>query len=220
MITITKELLSDWFKKFNRLYFNGEIKREPSYIITNHKSDYGQFSPSTWAIKISTAFVRSERNYINTFLHEMCHLYVREKYGSHVQAHGYEWKEIANAVTRRTEGKYGVIQRVGGGLDKSVLRASNVTSKYVVFTDYNGNLSIAKYSNAEYVKKLLSHNCIMDDTEVRYYVSNNAVMDNIKARRANCRYIRWSYSKWTLDEIDKMATLVSMTIHHKFSKAA
>lgn len=220
MIKITKELLSKWFKEFNHLYFNDAIKHEVNFKINNNRSFLGQFNPSTWTISITTAYIRSERNYINTFLHEMCHLYVREKYGSHVQAHGYEWKEIANTITRRTEGKYGTIRCVGGGLDKNVPRKSNGVSKYVVFTDYNGNLSIAKYSNEEYINKLLKHNCISDNTEVRYYVSENAEMDGIKARRANGRYIRWTYSKWSLEEIDKMATLVSSSIYNKFNKAA
>ena len=220
MITITKELLSDWFKKFNRLYFNGEIKREPSYIITNHKSDYGQFSPSTWAIKISTAFIRSERNYINTFLHEMCHLYVREKYGLKVQPHGYEWEEIANTITRVTEGKYGVIKRVGGGLDKNVLRTNNKLNKYVVFIDYEGILSIAKYTNDEYVKQLLKDKCVMNNTEIRYYVSDNVEMAVMKTRRVNCRYIRWNHSKWGLDELDKIAKLVSTNIYSSLKQVA
>ena len=220
MITITKELLSEWFKKFNRLYFNGEIKREPNYVITTNKSTLGQFNPKTWTIKMTTAYIRSERNYINTFLHEMCHLYVREKYGWRVQAHGYEWKDIANTITKCTGGKYGVIKRVGGGLDKNIYRSNNGINKYVVFTDYEGKFSIAKYSNNEYVKELFKHNCIKENTEVRYYVSNNADMAGIASRRTNCKYVRWSYSRWTLEEIDKMATLISSTIHKGLNQAA
>lgn len=220
MIKITRELLSNWFKEFNRLYFDGEIKREPKYITSTNKSRYGQFSPRQWTIEISTAYVRSERDYINTFLHELCHVYVREKYGTHVQSHGYEWKSIAEVVTNRTYGKYGIIKRVGGGLDKSVLRKANGASKYIVFTDFNGRLSISKYSNEEYVRELIAKGGVMDGTEIRYYISSNVDMETLKARRTNCRYLRWSYSRWSLDEIDKMATLVSKNIYHKFNRAA
>lgn len=220
MITITKELLSDWFKKFNRLYFNGKIKREPNYVITKTTSILGMFKPSTWTINISTAYIRSERNYINTFLHELCHLYVREKYGYHVQHHGVEWKEVADMITSRTGGKYGTIQRVDGGIDKDVLRETKGTNKYVVFVDYVGHLSIAKYGSEDYVKRLIELDCVMDNTEIRYYVSNNVEMDYLRKRRANGYTIRWNYLKWTLEELNTMATLVSKTMYHKRKQAA
>lgn len=220
MIKITKELLSDWFKKFNRLYFNGEIKREPNYVITKTTSLLGMFRPSKWTINISTAYIRSERNYINTFLHEMCHLYVREKYGHYVQHHGIEWKEVADMITMRTGGKYGTIQRVNGGIDNDVLRDTNEISKYVVFVDYKGHLAIAKYGSENYVDELIKVGGVMNNTEIRYYISINVEMNSLIKRSANCKNIRWSRSKWTIEELNNMATLVSKTMYHQRKRAA
>ena len=87
MIKITKELLSRWFDKVNNEFFSNEL-RKPDFVITHNRGYFGQFRPSTWTIDISIYWIRSERDYMNTLIHECCHCYVRQKYGSHVQSHG------------------------------------------------------------------------------------------------------------------------------------
>ena len=114
MIKITKELLSRWFDKVNNEFFNNEL-RKPDFVITHNRGYFGQFRPSTWTIDISIYWIRSERDYMNTLIHECCHCYVRQKYGSHVQSHGYEWKKVADRINRQMCGKYGIIQRCGNG---------------------------------------------------------------------------------------------------------
>lgn len=121
MIEVTNKLLSEWFKIANERYFNNEIKREPKYLVSEIIGKYGIFKSSTWEINISTAYVRSENAYKNTFLHELCHLYVRQKYGKYVQSHGCEWKCVADKITKLTNGKYGVIKSVGGYDDKNII---------------------------------------------------------------------------------------------------
>ena len=124
MIKITKELLSEWFDEVNKEFFNNEL-RKTNFVITHNRGHFGQFRPRTWTIEISTYWVRSERDYINTLIHECSHCYVRQKYGIYAQSHGYEWKEVADRINRQMCGKYGTIQRLGGGQDNYVVRNAN-----------------------------------------------------------------------------------------------
>lgn len=220
MIKITKELLSSWFKEANEKYFNNEIEIEPNYVISKNTSRFGQFRPKTWTIEISTAYINSERNYRNTFLHELCHLYVRQKYGAYVQSHGYEWKEIADKVTLLTEGKYGTIQRVGGELDKFALRENHKLNRFVIFTDYEGKLAIAKYSNSDYISQLMNSDAIKSDTTIYYLTSYDTNMAKITLRRANCRSIRWSYIKMSPEEIMTKCSVVGSEVFKKKTNRA
>ena len=206
MIKVTKELLSEWYWDANDKYFNGELKREPKFRITNSASYYGSFSESKWALRISVAYIRSERDYKNTFLHELCHLYVAEKYSYRALPHGIEWQKIADAVTHRTGYKYGPIRRCGGGLDKSVLRNPN-TCKFVVFTDYKGVLSVGKYSNGSYVSRLKSCGCVGVGTNIYYFTSRNEPFINMKTRRSDGKSLYWNYTSLSLDEIKAKSTL-------------
>lgn len=218
MIKITKELLNNWFDDINSLYFNGELIAPKSYVISNNRSIYGQFRPSTWCIEISTAWVRSERDYYNTFLHELCHLYVRQKYGCFVQPHGYEWKEIANIITKKTNGKYGIIQRTGGGQDRSVLRSAKM-EKFVVFYDYNNNLSIAKYRNDEYVTELINSNGVKNGTEMYFFVSDDVELADYTMRKVNTKRIYWNYLRdMTIGDVEKRSTLINTMLYNNIAK--
>lgn len=220
MIKITKQLLSEWFKIANEKYFNGEIKREPTYVISNNKSRFGQFRPRTWEIELTTAFVRSENGYKNTFLHELCHLYVRQEYGPYAQSHGYEWKSIADRVTSLTHGKYGIIQRCGGYKEDTNLRNNTKTYHFVVFTDYKGHLAIAKYSNIEYIYNLKRTKCVKENSTIYYFSSNDVRMAKISFRKPNTRYIYWDFSPYSLGEINTMATLLNTEHYQTSHKAA
>lgn len=220
MEKITKEQLLRWFKDFNKKCFYSEIKTAPTIKLSKTRTSYGQCCLLTGEIRISTAFIRSERDYINTLLHEMCHLYVYEKYGANVQSHGYEWKEIADRVTKLTNGKYGTIQRVGGGLDKSVLKGSGKMEKYIVFTDHHGHFSIAKYSSDEFVKRMMEYDFIKENTRIYYFTSDNDELDKVHRSRVNKRSLSWEDSEWDIDELMKMSHLVSTTIYSKTHCAA
>lgn len=220
MIKITKQLLSEWFKVANEKYFNGDIEKEPNYVITTNKSRYGQFRPRTWEIEISTAFVRSENAYKNTFLHELCHLYARQKHGAYIQSHGYEWKEIADRVTRFTKGKYGIIQRCGGYKEGTYLRENTKMNNFVVFTDYKNHLAIAKYSDIEYVMKLKRLKGVKENTTIYYFVSDDVRMATIPLRKSRARSISWNYVNYSLGEIKAMSKMIDSELYHPFNKAA
>ena len=217
MIKITKELLSRWFDEVNKEFFNNEL-RKPDFVIT-HNSRFGQFRPRTWTIEISTYWIRTERDYMNTLIHECCHCYVRQKYGYRVQSHGYEWKDIADRINRQMCGKYGTIQIRGGGQDKYVVRNANV-EKFIVFTDYHGKIAIAKYRDDTYVVRLKKMGCVMGGTKMYYLVSDNGELAKVKFRKVNTLSIRWQYIDFSLDEILDKSSIIKVEMYEDLKKVA
>ena len=218
MIKITKELLSRWFDEVNNEFFNNEL-RKPDFVITHNRGHFGQFRPRTWTIEISTYWVRSERDYINTLIHECSHCYVRQKYGIYAQSHGYEWKEVADRINRQMCGKYGTIQRLGGGQDKYVVRNANA-EKFIVFTDLNGNMGIAKYRNDTYVVRLKQMGCIKNGTRMYYLVSDNVELAKVKFRKANARSIYWQHIDFSLGEILDKSSIIKVEMYEDLKKVA
>ena len=218
MIKITKELLSTWFDKINEEFFNNELKKT-NFVISHNTGRFGQFRPRTWTIEISTHWVRSERDYMNTLIHECCHCYVRQTYGCYVQSHGYEWREIANRINRQMGGKYGTIQRCGGGQDAYVVRSANA-EKFIVFTDCYGKVAIAKYRDDAYIAKLKRLGAIKSGTEMYYFISDNVDLAEVKFRKANARSVRWQYVSFTLEEILNKGDVVKTEVYTELKKVA
>lgn len=218
MIKITKKLLSEWFDEVNKEFFNNEL-RKTDFVITHNRGHFGQFRPRTWTIEISTYWVRSERDYINTLIHECSHCYVRQKYGIYAQEHGYEWKEVADRINKQMCGKYGVIQRLGGGQDNYVVRKTNA-EKFIVFTDFNGNMGIAKYRDDTYVVRLKQMGCIKNGTRMYYLVSDNAELAKVKFRKANARSIYWQHIDFSLGEILDKSSLIKVEMYDGLKKVA
>ena len=218
MIKITKKLLSEWFDEVNKEFFNNEL-RKTNFVITHNRGHFGQFRPRTWTIEISTYWVRTERDYMNTLIHECCHCYVRQKYGIYAQEHGYEWKDIADRINRQMCGKYGTIQRCGGGQDKYVVRNANV-EKFIVFTDYHGKIAIAKYRDDAYVVRLKKMGCVMSGTKMYYIVSDNADLAKVKFRKVNTLSIRWQYIRLSLSEILDKSSIIKTEMYGTLKKVA
>ena len=218
MIKITKGLLSRWFDEVNNEFFNNEL-RKPDFVITHNRGYFGQFRPSTWTIDISIYWIRSERDYMNTLIHECCHCYVRQKYGYRVQSHGYAWKEVADRINRQMCGKYGTIQRCGGGQDNDVVRYVNA-EKFIVFTDFRSKIAIAKYRNNTYVVRLKQMDCIKNGTRMYYLVSDNAELAKVKFRKANARSISWQYIDFSLGEILDKSSLIKEEMYEVLKKVA
>ena len=95
--------MNKWFNEFNALVFDNKLPKVPIKF-TNTYRQLGQFY---WGvtrgigIKISLFYDRSENDYRNTLLHEMCHLYCYTR-GWKNEHHGPRWIEIAEYATRKT----------------------------------------------------------------------------------------------------------------------
>lgn len=108
MFKVTRKYISNKFDEFNRDLFNGEI-RKTHLVVGNNECFLGQFRPKTWTIEISKYWERTEAQYLNTLLHEMAHVYVRQKYGHLVMPHGDEWKSMVEVIGKKTNAAYGAI---------------------------------------------------------------------------------------------------------------
>lgn len=208
--------MSIWFDKINEEFFNNELKKT-NFIISNHTGRFGQFRPRTWTIEISTYWVRSERDYMNTLIHECCHCYVRQTYGPRVQSHGYEWKEVAGRINRQMRGKYGTIQRCGGGQDNYIVRSAN-KEKFVVFTDYKGNTAIAKYRDDAYVDKLKRLGGVKSGTTIYYLMSDDLDLAKVRFRKANARSVNWQYVRFALEEILSKGSIIKEEVYSELKK--
>ncbi len=76
---LTTQWISDTFDKYNNMYWEGKL-RKPTFEICHTKTILGQFKHSygQWLIRISDKYDRTEKEYTNTLLHEMCHVYIRQ----------------------------------------------------------------------------------------------------------------------------------------------
>lgn len=114
--------MSEWFDEFNTLVFSGKLPKV-KITFTNTRNQLGQFywGPTRGiGIKVSLFYDRTEENFRNTLLHEMCHLYCYKQGWVH-EGHGDKWKAIADKAYRIT-GLY--IQRTQRG-EVFVPRAEN-----------------------------------------------------------------------------------------------
>lgn len=92
----------DWFNEFNRVVFENKLPRVPIKFNNTYRQ-LGQFywGASGIGIKISLFYDRTEEQYRNCLLHEMCHLYCYNQ-GWRDEHHGHRWQAIADKAYRLT----------------------------------------------------------------------------------------------------------------------
>ena len=99
--TIT--LMQTWFNEFNNLVFDGKLP----LVKISFNNTYRQLGQFYWGatkgigIKISLYYDRTETQYRNCLLHEMCHLYCYKQGWIH-EGHGARWQQIADKAYRIT----------------------------------------------------------------------------------------------------------------------
>lgn len=88
--------MQKWFDEFNKSVFEGKLPKVP----IKFNNTYRQLGQFYWGrgrgigIKISLYYDRTEEQYRNCLLHEMCHLYCH-KQGWVREGHGPKWKAVA-----------------------------------------------------------------------------------------------------------------------------
>lgn len=103
---LTVEFIRESFHKYNKKYFKSELI-EPNFSIINTKTILGRFkckksaySKNVYIIEISKYYLRNEKQYDNTIIHEMIHQYIKQKGIKDSSSHGYYFKSIANVINR------------------------------------------------------------------------------------------------------------------------
>lgn len=95
--------MNKWFEEFNKKVFDGKLPKVP----IKFNNTYRQLGQFYWGptrgigIKISLFYDRTEEQYRNCLLHEMCHLYCYQQGWKH-EGHGPRWKAIADKAYRIT----------------------------------------------------------------------------------------------------------------------
>ena len=95
--------MNAWFNEFNALVFGNKLPKVP----IKFNNTYRQLGQFYWGptrgigIKISLFYDRTEEQYRNCLLHEMCHLYCYKQGWTH-EGHGERWKAIANKAYKLT----------------------------------------------------------------------------------------------------------------------
>ena len=96
--------IEKWYAEYNARVFSNELPASLPFIFTNTRSYLGR---ATWnrtgfsykyTIRISTYFDCTEKDFRNTLVHEMCHIYCFVK-GWLKEHHGARWKAIARKAS-------------------------------------------------------------------------------------------------------------------------
>lgn len=104
---ITLDYIKRNFDTFNTKYFCGKLIT-PTFRITNVKSYLGQLSWKTvngkrtnYVISISVMYDRSDKDFCNTILHEMIHLFIRQNNIKDTRPHhGRVFYQIADRINQ------------------------------------------------------------------------------------------------------------------------
>lgn len=103
---LTISFIKESFHKYNEKYFKGELIK-PNFSIINTKNILGRFKclksvsgKDIYIIEISKYYLRNEKQYDNTIIHEMIHQYIKQKGIKDNSSHGYYFKSIAAEINR------------------------------------------------------------------------------------------------------------------------
>lgn len=175
--TLTTDFITSNFRKFNEKYFQNELNT-PNFRIVNVKSYLGRcchnnvrYGKRFGTIEISTKFNRMEKEYLNTLLHEMIHLYIWQKNmkePSGNKHHGvlfYHYAEIVNRdgwnISRCGSTQGGVAEN--GKKTTYELIMFKYQNKYYVCSILSGRsksiLSRYTHSGITNVTKFMSNDC-------------------------------------------------------------
>ena len=199
--------IQTWFDQFNTQVFNGELPRV-RISFTNTRRQLGQFY---WGrgrgegIKISLFWDRTEDQYRNTVLHEMCHLYCYMQ-GWMREGHGPRWKSIARHATevtglkiQRCEDITGWEVASGNEAKMEAVKAKKNAPALLVDLEYDTYHFVVKVSKNTLIKSCNSHWGL--DTRAKHYrilASDNPRFIKYQTSRSlhrGYRYENWEYDK-------------------------
>lgn len=154
---LTVDFLQKNFDKYNNLIFDGELPKieiKVGRMTRRFGYYYRQTNRYTGRvikeyIAISSFFVVSEKEYINTLVHEMLHYYIAFKNIKDSSSHGVIWTDYANEISR----KYDLDIKAYGS--KSVVKGVDTKSSFrIIVFECDGHLSCSKISAKFNVKNL------------------------------------------------------------------
>ena len=203
-MTLTISYISEKFEKYNNLYFNGSLKT-PKFKISNSKRALGTLSISKrlnfyggynkeHTISISKYYDRTEKQYDNTLIHEMIHLYISQNDIIDNGSHGRRFKAECARINKygwdlsRTTDISGwkLSEEAQKRLDNKL---SNATYEIIVYQMYDTDntqfiFRVAKGKALNYYNHL-KYKC--KAVKVKYFKSNDNIFESLPTCRCRIR---------------------------------
>ena len=188
-MTPTLTQMQTWFDEFNANVFNNEFPRV-KITFNNTRWQLGQFywgNGRGIGIKISLFWERTEEQYRNCLLHEMCHLYCFYRGWLH-EGHGDRWKDIADYAYRKT----GLYIQPCNDTSGWIPSAKNNIPSIIVDLDYGDHHFLVRTT-----KNILQYNYVTDaNGKIRSHARSYRVVisyDPLFQRFQRSRSIRRGY---------------------------
>lgn len=203
-MTLTIAYISEKFEKYNNLYFNNSLKT-PKFKISNSKRALGTLSISRrfnfyggytkeHTISISKYYDRTEKQYDNTIIHEMIHLYISQNDIIDNGSHGRRFKAECARINKygwdlsRTTDISGwkLSEEAQKRLDNKL---SNATYEIIVYQMYDTDntqfiFKVAKGKALNYYNHL-KYKC--KAVKVKYFKSNDNIFESLPTCRCRIR---------------------------------
>lgn len=197
-MTPTITLMNKWFDEFNALVFDNKLPKVPIKFNNTYRQ-LGQFywrnGGVTLGIKISLFYDRTETQYRNCLLHEMCHLYCFKVLGLRNEHHGANWRRIAAYATKKT-GLH--IQRCENASEFQVAERNKVkvdavrakkTAPAIIVEMRNGTQYFLLKTTDSVIDKHISEYPRNGWHITNIYISNNPMFNTWPIRRT----LHWGY---------------------------
>ena len=193
---LTISYIESAFNKYNALYFNGVLRR-PSFKITNSKCRLGTlatrvspFGTKVHTLSISKYYDRTEKQYDNTIIHEMIHLYISQMNIIDNGSHGRRFKaECARInkygwnLSRTTDASDWKLSEEAQKQEKK--RLANASYNVIVYKESPHSQFILRVSNGNenrYMEHLKKYGY-----EVKLFKTNDVVFEKLPCCRNRIR---------------------------------
>lgn len=222
-MTPTLTQVQTWFDQFNKQVFSGELPRV-RIVFNNTHRQLGQFywrnGGRDIGIKISLFYDRTEEQYRNCLLHEMCHLYCYHRGWLH-EGHGDRWKNIAKYATKvtglkiqRCENIIGWEVASGNEAKMEAMKAKKNAPALLVDLEYDTYHFVVKVSKNVLIKST-DYNWNLDTRAKHYRIFASDHPRFIKFQtsrslRRGYRYDTWEYEKSIKPLLDKAVEIDSI----------
>ena len=203
-MTLTISYISEKFEKYNNLYFNGSLKT-PKFKISNSKRALGTLSISRrlnfyggytkeHTISISKYYDRTEKQYDNTLIHEMIHLYISQNDIIDNGSHGRRFKAECARINKYGWDLSRTTDISGWKLSEAAQKRldnklSNATYEIIVYQMYDTDntqfiFRVAKGKALNYYNHL-KYKC--KAVKVKYFKSNDNIFESLPTCRCRIR---------------------------------
>lgn len=196
-MTLTINYIESAFNKYNVLYFNGVLKR-PSFRITNSKRRLGTlatkrslYGTKTHTLSVSNYWDRTEKQYDNTIIHEMIHLYISQmniidngSHGRYFKAHCERINKYGWNLSRTTDTSDWKLSNKA--TEREEKRLANASYSIIIYKEDSGTQFIFRVAKGNENKfyNYLKDRCKL---ECKLFESNDPIFDKLPSCRSRVR---------------------------------